>query len=81
MAGTIPTSTQHIISQAQNKELLEQRTKQLVNHVEYHSLLTEKYNLLNVLQRYCDQQKTNVFDVMPVTFYVEMADPSNSEVY
>jgi len=27
---------------------------------------------LNVMTKYCDSQKENVFDICPVTFYVEM---------
>ena len=46
----------------------------MVNHLENHHLISEKYNLLHVLQKYCDQQKENVFDITPVTFYVEMPD-------
>ena len=52
-----------------------------MNHVEYHSLITEKYNLLHVLQRFSDQQKENVFDILPVTFYIEMSDPTISTIY
>lgn len=49
-------------------------SRQVVNHVENHHLISEKYNLLHVLQKYCDTQKENVFDLTPVTFYVEMPD-------
>ena len=49
-------------------------SRQVVNHVENHQLISEKYNLLHVLQKYCDTQKENVFDLTPVTFYVEMPD-------
>jgi hypothetical protein len=63
------------------KEILEQRQKQLINHVEYHSLITEKYNLLHVLQRFSEQQKENLWDMIPVTFYIEMSDPTVSTVY
>lgn len=47
-----------------------------MNHFEYHHLLTEKYNLLHVMHRHCEQMKENVFDLMPVTFYVEITDLS-----
>lgn len=59
----------------------EQKAKQLVNHVEHHALLTEKFNLLHVLQRYSDANKENVFDTMPVTFYVEISDPNKEQSY
>jgi hypothetical protein len=44
-------------------------------------LITEKYNLLHVLQRFSEQQKENVFDILPVTFYIEMSDPTVSTIY
>jgi len=53
----------------------------MVNHFESHKLLTEKYNLLMVLQRFCDQNKENTFDYTPITFYVEFSDPSKENVY
>lgn len=50
--------------------------KQLVNHLEFHQLLSEKFNLLQVMQKHCEQTKENTFDFMPITFYVEVQDPS-----
>lgn len=47
---------------------------QMVNHFENHQLLTEKYNLLQVMQRFSDQHKENTFDLMPITFFVEIPD-------
>ena len=49
---------------------------QMVNHIEKHRLLTEKYNLLFVMQKFCDLHKENPFDFMPITFYVDMQDAS-----
>jgi hypothetical protein len=43
--------------------------------VEFHQLITEKFNLLHVLTKHCDSLKENVFDFTPVTFYVEISDP------
>lgn len=48
----------------------------MVNHMENHSQLTEKYNLLIVLQRFCDAHKENAFDLTPITFFVEVPDAS-----
>ena len=49
--------------------------------MEFHLLLTEKYNLLHVLQKYCESHKENIFDYTPVTFYVEILDPNKDAVY
>ena len=49
---------------------------QMVNHLEHHQLLTEKYNLLMVMQKFCDLHKENTFDLMPITFFVEISDAS-----
>ena len=46
--------------------------KQMVNHFEYHSLISEKANLFNMLQKHCENSKENVFDIYPITFYVEI---------
>jgi len=55
---------------------------QMVNHFEAHKLLTEKYNLLNMMQKFCDQVKENPFEFMPITFYVEFAtDPQKESTY
>ena len=53
----------------------------MVNHFEEHKLLTEKYNLLNVMQKFCDQHKENPFEFMPITFYVEFTDPHKENIY
>lgn len=54
---------------------------QMVNHFEAHKLLTEKFNLLNVMQKFCDQHKENPFEFMPITFYVEFTDPNKDNIY
>ena len=46
----------------------------MVNHFEAHALLTEKYNLLAVMQKFCDVHKENTFNLMPITFFVEVPD-------
>ena len=46
----------------------------MVNHLEHHQLLTEKYNLLIVMQRFSELHKENTFELMPVTFFVEIPD-------
>jgi hypothetical protein len=50
--------------------------KQLVNHFECHSQLTEKSKLFKNLTDFAIKHKENVFDYMPLTFYVEI-DISN----
>ena len=49
----------------------------MVNHLEHHQLLTEKYNLLQVMLRHCEIYKENTFDLMPITFFVEISDASS----
>jgi len=53
---------------------------QMVNHFEQHQMLTEKYNLLMVMQRFCDMHKENTFDLMPITFFVEIPDASRDQL-
>ena len=52
----------------------------MVNHFEHHQLLTEKYNLLMVMQRFADLHKENTFDLMPITFFVEIADATKDSM-
>ena len=33
------------------------------------------------MQKYCDIQKENVFDILPITFYVEIPDVSKEGAY
>ena len=48
-------------------------TKQLVNHFEFHGTLTEKSKLFKTLTDYAiNSLKENVFNYMPLTFYVEI---------
>jgi hypothetical protein len=56
-------------------------SRQVVNHFEHHQLLTEKFNLLHSLQRQADLNKENVFDLTPITFYVEMPNVSKENAY
>lgn len=56
-------------------------SRQVVNHVEYHHLITEKFNLLHSMQKYCDLNKENVFDFLPVTFYIEMPNIQKESAY
>ncbi len=44
--------------------------KQLVNHFERHSEISQKDKLFMNMQKYCEAQKLNVFDFLPVTFVV-----------
>mmetsp|Transcript_6491 Transcript_6491/g.10439 ORF Transcript_6491/g.10439 Transcript_6491/m.10439 type:complete len:93 (-) Transcript_6491:1859-2137(-) len=67
--------------QGDGTTLAELNQRQMVNHIENHHLITEKFNLLQVMQKYCDLQKENVFDYMPVTFYVEMPNVQKETAY
>lgn len=44
----------------------------MVNHLECHSYLSEKSKLFNVLTAYSLKLKENVFDYLPLTFFVEV---------
>lgn len=56
--------------------------KQMVNHLEFHHIISEKAALFNELQKYCDGVKENLFDVcVPITFYVEINDLDKPQVY
>ena len=57
------------------------RNKQMVNHFEFHHLISEKANLFNNLQKLCDIQKENIFDICPITFYVEITDFEKTQAY
>ncbi len=50
-------------------------TKQMVNHFEFHAELSAKSNLFINLQTYSEISKENVFNYVPITFYIEI-DPS-----
>ena len=55
-------------------------TKQLVNHFEFHSQITEKSKLFKNITEFSLKVKENVFDYIPLTFYVEI-DISNPKLY
>ena len=46
----------------------------MVNHFEGHHYVSEKANLFRMLMKYCDSFKENIFDIVPITFYVEVPD-------
>ena len=48
--------------------------KQIVNHFEYHKNLSEKSELLFNMQSHCEFIKANVFDIMPLQFFIKI-DP------
>lgn len=54
-------------------------SQQVVNHFEQHQLITEKYNLLAVMQKFCDIHKENTFNMMPITFFVEISDATRDQ--
>jgi hypothetical protein len=49
--------------------------------MEFHQLITEKYNLFQVMAKYCESVKENIFDYTPITFYVEIQDPTKEQLY
>ena len=54
----------------------------MVNHVEFHHVITEKAALFHELSKHCDAAKENVFDVcLPITFYVEINDIDKPQLY
>lgn len=82
MGGGPPTQNEHSDSQQHKAPTLSDlNSRQVVNHVEHHSLLTEKFNLLHSMQKYCDLNKENVFDFLPVTFYIEMPNIQKENAY
>ena len=48
--------------------------KQMVNHFEFHHLITEKANLFNIMKQHCESLKENIFDSCPLTFFVELSE-------
>ena len=46
----------------------------MVNHLAFHYLISEKANLFQNLSKYCESNKENIFDLCPITFFVEIAD-------
>lgn len=46
--------------------------KQMVNHLEFHKYLSDKSELFSCLQQYCEQIKTNVFRMTPITFFIDV---------
>lgn len=66
------------VSQVSNDNVFH---RQMVNHVENHHLISEKANLFNIYTKHCENFKENVFDVCPLTFYVEIQDIEKSNAY
>jgi len=52
----------------------------LVNHFEFHSHLTEKSKLFKNLTNYSIKLRENVFDYIPLTYFVEI-DIGNPKYY
>lgn len=54
----------------------------MVNHLEFHHVISEKASLFIEMQKHCDAQKENVFDLcVPITFYVEVLGLDKPQVY
>ena len=47
-------------------------TKQLINHLSNHALLTTKHQLFENLTVLCESKKLNVFKILPITFTLQM---------
>ncbi|CDW90267.1 ttl domain containing protein [Stylonychia lemnae] len=52
--------------------------KKMVNHFEYQEQISQKDWLMINLSKYCEQQRLNVFDFIPVTFIVNLNHQSSS---
>ena len=46
--------------------------KKMVNHFEFHDQISEKDNLFFNMQRLCENAKKNVFELLPITFSVDL---------
>lgn len=46
--------------------------RQVVNHFEFHKEVSSKAGLVKNLAFYCEQNKTNLFDITPITFILDM---------
>lgn len=51
--------------------------KQFVNHLENHKEISTKSRLFESMKKYWESIKTNVFDVIPLTFYIDI-DPNKT---
>ena len=47
-------------------------TKQLINHIENHRIITTKDNLFENIVAHCEAKKINVFQHLPVTFVLQL---------
>ena len=80
MGGGPPLQNENVDSH-KAPTLSELNFRQMVNHLEFHQLITEKFNLLHSMQKFCDLNKENVFDFLPVTFYIEMPNFQKESAY
>ncbi|CAD8134692.1 unnamed protein product [Paramecium pentaurelia] len=56
--------------------ILNNQYKQMVNHFENHPELSNKQYLFRNLCSYCEQNKQNVYDSVPITFVLDFKDDS-----
>lgn len=49
--------------------------KHCLNHFEFHQELSNKEYLFKNLTDYCEMNKINVFDFIPVTYCLSLSDP------
>ena len=46
--------------------------KQILNHFEFHKEISSKASLVKNLAFYCEQNKSNLFDITPITFVLDL---------
>jgi hypothetical protein len=46
----------------------------VLNHFEFHNELSNKEYLLSNLTEYCEHTKKNVFEIVPLTFVLNLSD-------
>lgn len=51
----------------------------MVNHFEFHKELSSKSNLLLNLQKYCEENKRFLFDIIPITFNLDLDNTEKFE--
>ena len=49
-------------------------TRQVVNHLENHFLISTKHHLYENVALYCENRRQNVFDILPLTFVLQVDD-------
>ena len=53
---------------------LSSKKKQIINHFEYHSSLSNKYNMFYNFAEYCEENNMDVFRYLPFTIVLDISD-------